>query len=152
MHICISRLTIIASDNGLSPGRCRAIIWNNAGILSIGLLGTNFSELLIEVHKFSFKKMLLKVSSEKWRPCCLGLNVLRLHNLTQITLLPPPCSDQYRVILGHDRYIVVSLKHSCLQNFQNRHPIACLWEWVMGRCCEFESLIYVLLLSSQCCM
>ena len=51
------KLTIIASDNGLSPGRHQAIIWNNAGILSIGLLGTNFSEILIEIHKFSFKKM-----------------------------------------------------------------------------------------------
>ena len=75
-HICVSKLTIIASDNGLSPGRRQAIIWNNAGILSIGLLGTNFSEILIEIHKFSFKKMRLKVSSAKWWPCCLGLNVL----------------------------------------------------------------------------
>ena len=76
-HICISKLTIIASDKGLSPGRCQAIIWNNAGILSIGLLGTKFSEILIEILTFSFKKMRLKVSSAKWRPFCLGLNVLR---------------------------------------------------------------------------
>ena len=75
-HICVSKVTVIASDNGLSPGRRQAIIWNNAGILSIGLLGTSFSEILIKIHKFSFKKMRLKVSSAKWRPCCLGLNVL----------------------------------------------------------------------------
>ena len=75
-HICVSKLTSIASENGLSPGRRQAIIWNNAGILSIGLLGTNFSEILIEVLIFSFKKMRLKVSSAKWRPFCLGLNVL----------------------------------------------------------------------------
>ena len=75
-HICVSKLTIIALDNGLSPGRRQAIIWNNAGILSIRLLGTNFSEILIEIHKFLFKKMRLKVSSAKLRPCCLGLNVL----------------------------------------------------------------------------
>ena len=76
MHICISKLTIIASDNGLSPGRCQAIIWNNTGILSIVLLGTNFSEILIEILTFSFKKMHLKVLSAKWQPFCLGLNVL----------------------------------------------------------------------------
>ena len=76
-HICVSKLTIITSDNGLSPGRRQAIIWNNAGILSIGLIGTKFSEILIEVLTFSFKKMRLKVSSAKWRPFCLGLNVLR---------------------------------------------------------------------------
>ena len=75
-HICASKLTIIGSDNGLSPGRRQAIIWNNVEILSIGLLGTNFSEFLIEILAFSFKKMRLKVSSAKWRPFCLGLNVL----------------------------------------------------------------------------
>ena len=75
-HICVSRLTITGSDNGLSPGRRQAIIWTNAGILLIGSLGTNFSENLIEVLTFSFTKMRLKVSSAKWRPFCLGLNVI----------------------------------------------------------------------------
>ena len=75
-HICVSKLAIIASDNALSPGRRQAIIWNIAGILSIELLETNFSEILIEILTFSFKKMRLKVSSAKWRPFCLGLNVL----------------------------------------------------------------------------
>ena len=63
MHICIGKLTIIGSDNGLSPGRPQAIIWTNDGILLIGPLGTNFSEILIEIHTFSFKKMHLKMSS-----------------------------------------------------------------------------------------
>ena len=76
MHICIGKLTTIASDNGLSPGRRQAIIWTDAGILSIGSLGTNFNEILSEIHKFSFKKMYFKISSAKWRPFCLGLNVL----------------------------------------------------------------------------
>ena len=48
----------------------------NAGILLIGLLGTNFSEILIEIQTFSFKKKHLKVSSVKWRPFCLGLSEL----------------------------------------------------------------------------
>ena len=42
--ICIGKLTIIASDNGLSPEPRQAIIWTNAGILLIGPLGTNFCE------------------------------------------------------------------------------------------------------------
>ena len=75
-HICVGRLTIIGSDNGLSPGRRRAIIWTNAGILLIGPLGINLNEFLIEIYTFSFKKIHLKVSSGKWRPSCLGLNVL----------------------------------------------------------------------------
>ena len=32
-HICVSKLTTIGSDNGLSPGRRQAIIWSNAGII-----------------------------------------------------------------------------------------------------------------------
>ena len=48
-HICVNKLTIIGSDNGLSPGRRQAIIWTNVGILLIGPLGTNFSEILIEI-------------------------------------------------------------------------------------------------------
>ena len=75
-HICVGKLTIIGSDNGLSPGRRQAIIRTNAGILLIGTLGTNFSEILSEIHTFSFKKMHLKMSSGSWRPFCLGLNVL----------------------------------------------------------------------------
>ena len=75
-HICVNRLTTTGSDNGLSPGRRQAIIWTNAGILLIGPLGTNFSENLIKILTFSFTKMRLKVSSAKWRPFCLGLNVL----------------------------------------------------------------------------
>ena len=75
-HICVGKLTILGSDNGLSPGRRQAIIWTNAGILLIGPLGTNFSEILIGILTFSFKKMRLKMSSVKWRPFCLGLNVL----------------------------------------------------------------------------
>ena len=77
-HLCIGKLTIIGSDNGLSPGRRQAIIWTNAGILSIGPLGTNFSDIFIEMHTFSFKKMHLKMSSGKWRPFCVGLNVLNI--------------------------------------------------------------------------
>ena len=75
-HICVGNLTIIGSDNGLSPERRQAIIWTDAGILLIGPLGTNFSEILIEIQTFSLKKMRLRMSSAK---CCsfrLGLNVL----------------------------------------------------------------------------
>ena len=76
-HICVGKLTIIASDNGLSPERRQVIIWTNAGILLIGPLGTNVSEISIGIQTFSFKKMQLNMSSAKWRPFCLGLNVLK---------------------------------------------------------------------------
>ena len=45
MHICVSKLTITGSDNGLLPGRHQAIIWTNAGLFLIWLLGKSFSEI-----------------------------------------------------------------------------------------------------------
>ena len=71
-HICVSNLTINASDNGLTPGRRQANIWTSAGILLIGPLGKNFSEALVEIIIFSFKKIRLRVSSAKWQPSCHG--------------------------------------------------------------------------------
>ena len=134
-HICVSQLTIIVSDNGLSPDRRQAIIWSNAGILLIGPLGTNFSEIVIEMLTFSFKKMRLKVSSVKRRPFCLGLNVLtndfpdsnviyqnRIH-----TEMSVHCALAQQVIIYHNRplglsdmvywlscqWSVVQQRHSC---------------------------------------
>ena len=75
-HICVNKITIICSDDGLSPGRRQAIIWTNVVILLIEPLGTNFSEILIAIHIFSWQKMHLNMSSAKWRPSCLGLDVL----------------------------------------------------------------------------
>ena len=77
-HVCVGKLTIIGSDNGLSPERHQAIIWTNAGILLIRPLGTNSSEILIEIHTFSFKNIHLKMSSARFRPFCLGLNALNV--------------------------------------------------------------------------
>ena len=75
-HIGISKLTTIGSENGLPPDRRQAIIWTNAGILWIGPLRRSFSEIFIEIETVPFKKMRLKMSSGKWRPFYLGLNVL----------------------------------------------------------------------------
>ena len=51
----------------------------------IGSTGTHFGEISIKIHIFSFKKMLLKMSG-KYRPFCLGRNVL-----TRLTLTPHIC-------------------------------------------------------------
>ena len=103
-HICVGKLTIIGSDNDLSPGRRQAIIRTSAGILLIEPLGTNISEISIGIQIFSFKKMRLKMASAKWRPFCLGLNVLTmiLHDDIAWAMTPPdhlpylcqPCNIQ----------------------------------------------------------
>ena len=68
----------IGSDNDLSPIRRQAIIWTNAGLLSIGHLGTHFNEILIKTKNFSFTIMHLKILSAKWQPFCPGGNELSL--------------------------------------------------------------------------
>ena len=95
-HICVDNLTIIGPDNGLSPGRRQAIIWTNAGILLVGPWGTNFGELLIGIHTFAFRKIHLKMSSMKWRPFCLGLNVLICQHIKSVT-----CKGRWLLRLGH---------------------------------------------------
>ena len=89
-HICVNKLATIDSDNGLSPGRCQAIISTNAGIMLIGLLRTYFSEILLEVYIFSFTKIHLKMSSGNWQPFCPSLKCVK-HNQasTNTTSLTP---------------------------------------------------------------
>ena len=67
MHICVSKLTVIGSDNGLSPGL------NHARILSIGSLRINFSEILIEIYIF-----LLKSRSQCANDIILGILYIQL--------------------------------------------------------------------------
>ena len=50
---------IIGSVNGLSPGRRQAIIWINVGLLSIGTVRTNFSEIVIEIRRFHYNDVIM---------------------------------------------------------------------------------------------
>ena len=60
----LNNLSIIGSDNGLSPGLHHAIIWTNAGILLIGPLGIKFNEILIEIHTVHSRKSFTKYCLE----------------------------------------------------------------------------------------
>ena len=74
--MCVSKLTIISSDVGLSTSRCQAISWTNVRILWIRTLEKYFSEILSKIHTFSITKMHLKMSSAKWWQFWFGLNVV----------------------------------------------------------------------------
>ena len=60
MHICVSKIIIIGSDNGLSPGRRQAIIWPIAGILLFRPSGTKFSKILIKFKRYHSRKCIWK--------------------------------------------------------------------------------------------
>ena len=117
MHICVSKQNIV-SNNGLSPGRHQAIIWTNAGILLIRPLGTNFSEISIAILTFSLMKMLLKVSSAKWRQFCLGLNVLKKVKSLRCHSPPPPPLHQFCSMW----LIQEDVWHSSLHNYDSITP------------------------------
>ena len=122
-HICVSRQTITGSDNGLSPGRHRAIIWTNAGKLLFGPPGTNFSEILIEILTFSFKKMQLKMSSAKRRPFCLGLNVLMITTEAQ----PHPGNYFHGTLFPEFAYTVKPVCNDHLYNKIYQNWAELLW-------------------------
>ena len=65
-------------DNDLSPCRHKAIIWINDGILSIGLLETNLSEILITIlhifiHENAFQNVVCEITATLSQPQCVKL-------------------------------------------------------------------------------
>ena len=55
--------------------------------LSIGPLGTNFSEIQIKMQNFPFRKMNLKLLSGKWQPFCPGKDELALIDYDELALI-----------------------------------------------------------------
>ena len=140
LYICVSKIIIIGSDNGLSPGWRQAIIWTNAGSLLIWPLGTNLSEILIEIDIFSFNKMHLKVSSWKCRPFRLGLNVLTewwCHHCAYIYLDSwsywAISADTSRQIFWNVFFLFARIKAVWISGFvcsiYDLHHCSCLWPW-----------------------
>ena len=132
-HICVSKLTIIGSDNGLSPGRRQVIIWTNDGILLIGPLGTIFSEILIEIYMFSFKKIHLKTSSGNWQPFCLGLLDKIIQGNAMWLLNPNRCTWPLTRLLQYFILFSGNVLWRCLHHFLISFPWtfsrSVLWRW-----------------------
>ena len=103
---------IIGSGNGLSPFRRQAISQTNAHLLSVGPLGTYFSEIRNILQHFSFKKMYLERSSVKWRPFCPGGAELTMHTY--------PCSrkpaQRFHWVVGYVHQLVKKIWYPKLEN------------------------------------
>ena len=76
----------------MSPERRKVIIWTNAGLLSIGTLGTNFSSILNRNSNIfednAIENVVWKMVAIFSRPQCVSLQVLipyTRHNLTNDT-------------------------------------------------------------------
>ena len=80
-QICVGKLTIIGSDNGLSPGRRQAIIWTNARILLIWPLWTNFSDIFYQnsitfIPENELENVVCEMASILSRPKCVNYELL----------------------------------------------------------------------------
>ena len=87
-HICISKSTIIGSDNGLLPGWRQAIIGTNAGILLIGPYGTNFSEIFnqnsnIFIHENEFESVVCKMAAILSPPLCVKILIYQWFSIPE---------------------------------------------------------------------
>ena len=82
----------------------------------------NFSEILIEIHTFSFRKMHFKMSSGKWRPFCPGLNVFNtysVHGVNTGIVRNSMLRDYQTKTMGVEffsdhRFVVFEMHHSWL--------------------------------------
>ena len=83
--MCIDKLTIIVSDNGLLPGQHQAIIWVNAGILLVGHLGTNLWNVNRNFYRFiqenAFENIVGKMAAILSQPQCVNGLPLTLKRL-----------------------------------------------------------------------
>ena len=77
--IAVACVSLLAASRGLACRGTALCLWeqgllrgDTAGLLSVGPLGSNFSEILIKIGNFSFTKIHLKMSSATWWPFCPG--------------------------------------------------------------------------------
>ena len=94
-YICVSKLSLIGSDNGLWPGRCQVNIWTNAGILLIGTLGTKIQwnlnrNLYIFIQENAFTNVVWKMVAILSRPQCVNrvTSVMFINKFVTYTLIP----------------------------------------------------------------
>ena len=101
-HICVSNLTTIGSDNGLSPGRHQAIIWTNAGILLIWTLKNKFQwnchqNSYISIQENALENVIREMATIlSWPQCFMPFWVMSssekmLHNITEREIVKKTC-------------------------------------------------------------
>ena len=98
-HICVNKLTSLVQIMACRLDGAKPL---SEPMLEYCWLGpweqtSPPSEILIEIRPFSFKRMHWKMSSEKWCPFCLRLNVLNNPNLNAGLILNIylPSSDHF---------------------------------------------------------
>ena len=125
-HMCVINVTIIGSDYGLLPGRCQAIIWTIAGILSIGpwkKLQWNFDQKwYIFIKENAFKNDVCKMVTILSRPHFVlltgwGRCVYIFHLVNPpITKMRGGCQNLWRLISRELCYMSLKLSYSLIKS------------------------------------
>ena len=104
--------------------------------MSIGLLGTNFSEILIKILTFYVRKMRLKVLSAKWRPFCLDI-VQRQYGTGMFTglcmhVLKRRCLPVYEYQFHTYSWIDIIVRNLGALTFPIDASVSSTWQWLMS--------------------
>ena len=134
-HICVGNQPIIGSDNDLLPGQCKASIWTSARILSIEPLGIDFSEISIANDTFLFKKMHLEMSSGKWVPFGLGLNVLRYIQALSTVRLTQMCTSWWHFIHQYIIFVCLQVMNNCYWTLSCTCRAVFIYQFWVGHFC-----------------
>ena len=104
IYVAVNRVSK-SSDDGLLPIRRQAIILTSAGLLSIGPLGTNFSEILITTKIFIHEnasetvvcEMAVILSRERWGKAQVGhatvVDFVSVHSFYPWSTIAQLCYD-----------------------------------------------------------
>ena len=88
--IWVRKLPIICSDNGLSPGRRQAIIWNNYGIFLIGhLVKKRWNpnrKSYISIQEKAFKGVVCEMAAISSRPQGVTSSFLHTRKLINVSV------------------------------------------------------------------
>ena len=124
-HICVSKIIIIGSDNGLSPGWRQAIIWPNAGIL---LIGYTFKWNIIWNQYIFIQELDLKIVVYKMASISAG----------------PRCNKYEKISRSQVRICsncVLSLAYLTTNNNSIRHMSICVIDKATQRQCHEQRQI-----------
>ena len=105
----------IGSDNCLLPVYCHVNAWTDVDLQPIEPLATIFSEILLQIQKFSLHKTHLKMSSAKcqpfFRPQCTKCITMKLSQTPLLALHVVKPSDSTRLPLCHKQTVLWKLVH-----------------------------------------
>ena len=131
-------MLIIDSGNGLSANRCQTITKTNDTSLSTEPLRTNLEDIWNQIHKFPFRKILLKMSSQCWTFCAGLIEDAREYitspiHISSVLVCLFPIHSQYNTCTMYPENLALFhavLLELCILNLNQIGPVHFTDTWV----------------------